>query len=247
MKNRYHITLLLLLSCSSNINYIRSGYSGDEVIDKKIIIAPVNLSHYKSSFFSDVKLDEAEKELLDFNQTILDTMVRKFEIYKFRFVVDDFENKRTRAFNELWDTLRINQEIGKNKRKEIDSILLEKQDAIDKLANTKNNNLLNYKEDYLLVYKINYFQDTPEKKASTDLSIALIVILGIATGSGGSGGFQGIAPTGGTGSIQYLLIKKATSEIVLLGEIEGLYKDHYDRNEQVISNLVKRIFVGIDI
>jgi hypothetical protein len=247
MKKRYHITLLLLLSCTSNINYIRSGYSGDDLIYKKIIIAPVNLSHYKSNFFSDVKLDKAEKEFLDFNQTILDTMVRKFEIYKFTLAVDDFENNRTRAFNELWDTLRLNQEIEKSKRKEIDNILLEKQKAIDLLANTKNNNLLDYKEDYLLIYKINYYQNTPEKKASTKLSMALIVILGVVAGGGGGGGFHDLDQTSGTGSIQYLMIKKVTNEIVLLGEINGLYKDDYDRNDQAISNLVKKIFVCKDI
>ena len=240
MKKKLSLVLLLVFSCNSVMKYKNPNHNGNNLIGKRLLIIPANLTYYDSRMFQDIETTKVEDEFLYYNQTILNKLKDRLEFYKLEVIYDNFDIEKSKSFNEIWDALEKNQNEEKLKRVEISEISKNKKKAIELLSKVQNSNISSYGEDYILSYKIKYYQNTVEKKNSIQISFVLLLILAISSGSP-SGGNVTMPPSSGIGSLQYLLIEKKTNEIVLIDEIEGLYLDDDERTNSTLSKFIKQL------
>lgn len=216
------LIFILLNGCASRMMYKKENYNGEQLINKNLLIIPINLSVNSSGFFENVKLTNPENEMLEFNKAVLKLILEKFKKFKINIFIENFNLKNTQSFDTLWNNLKLNQ---KNKLS-IQEFSKINYNEIEKFLKNQN------RSDFVLIYRINYFNDTSEKQIATKLSYSLLVIGGIATLN------PSIPPPPKTGNgiLEFILLDRITKKIVLTGEIENFYKE----DEKVLDNSIER-------
>ena len=214
-------------------------YDRKDILNSNLTVFPVNLTIIEGGLFDDVeKNDTAANEILEINRLYLSEVKNRIQRLRVNYRVSGYQDETADFFNKTWDDLNTDRaEKGIRKQPKLSKFLrmVPKSYISDEMSSHFE------RDDYILLYKVDYTAYTNARKAGIAVSLAPLILLAAYGGravpnDGKSHIFGDVA------SLQFILISRKENAVKCFGEYTEQKRDGKQSLRNSAEKMIKYIF-----